>query len=126
MSISVMGMILPAAFQAQVSRTSPSAPSNILAISRYTAGILLFVYVIYLMFQLRTHAHLYLDEAEEGGEEGGEHEEEEPTIGSTMAFGTLICSTLLVAICAEGLVSAIEGVSKEVGMGSIFVGFILL
>lgn len=132
MTMSVLGMILPAAFQAQISQGHHKRNDHILDISHYTAVVLLVVYALYLFFQLRTHAHLYADDEEngqaEGDEEGGEEGEgaEEPLISAWLAFTLLVTATLLVAICAEGLVGAIEGVSEKAGMGSIFVGFILL
>lgn len=121
MSISVLGMMLPAALQAQMgSGVEEGVEESVLWVSRWTSLILLFVYGLYLLFQLRTHAYLYLDDSELA-----EHAEE-PAISAWFALGLLVGSTVLVAVCAEGLVGAIEGVSEKVGMGSVFVGFILL
>ncbi|KAI9026700.1 Sodium/calcium exchanger protein-domain-containing protein [Hyaloraphidium curvatum] len=120
MTMSVLGMILPAAFHAQASKDDPTSAVSILDISHYTALILLCIYVLYLIFQLGTHAHLYAEEADVA-----EHAED-PAIGPKLALGLLVGATVLVALCAEGLVGAIEGVSEKAGMGTMFVGFILL
>ncbi|KAL7943082.1 calcium/proton exchanger [Trichoderma barbatum] len=58
LSLSVISLVLPTAFHA--SFNDPSlADRESLKISRGTSVILLLVYVIYLLFQLKSHAYLY-------------------------------------------------------------------
>lgn len=58
LSLSVISLVLPTAFHA--SFNDPSlADRESLKISRGTSVILLLVYIIYLLFQLKSHAYLY-------------------------------------------------------------------
>lgn len=58
--------------------------------------------------------------------EDSEEEEEEPTLSVVMAGGLLLVITVLVSVCAEFLVSALEEVSTEWGLSTTFIGLILL
>ncbi|KAF3905216.1 hypothetical protein ABW21_db0201593 [Orbilia brochopaga] len=58
LSISVLSLLLPTAFHASFSNDE-LADIATLRISRGTSVILLLVYIIYLLFQLRSHAYLY-------------------------------------------------------------------
>lgn len=96
---------------------------NILLLSHGTAIILLVLYVLYLLFQLKTHANLF--DEEESPE--GESEEKEPEILSPLAAGTaLVIVTVLVAICAEYLVDSIDEIVETAHISKTFIGLILL
>ncbi|KAH6609194.1 sodium calcium exchanger membrane region [Trichoderma cornu-damae] len=58
LSLSVISLVLPTAFHASFSDPD-LADHESLKISRGTSIILLLVYVIYLLFQLKSHAYLY-------------------------------------------------------------------
>ncbi|KAK3393826.1 Sodium/calcium exchanger protein-domain-containing protein [Podospora didyma] len=58
LSLSVISLVLPTAFHASFKDTT-LADAQSLKISRGTSIILLLVYVIYLMFQLMSHAYMY-------------------------------------------------------------------
>ena len=62
--------------------------SGLLIISRGTAILLLFVYIAYLVFQLKTHAYLF--KAAEG------QEEEEALEMSTLSAGVALLSVTVV------------------------------
>ncbi|OLN97406.1 Vacuolar calcium ion transporter 1 [Colletotrichum chlorophyti] len=55
-----------------------------------------------------------------------EDEEEEPQLHFFVAVGTLTISTVLIAFCAEAMVSSIDYVTKQGGISEEFVGLILL
>ncbi|KAK0315902.1 hypothetical protein LTR54_016461 [Friedmanniomyces endolithicus] len=60
LSLSVMSLLLPTAFHASFSATSAAAADRaVLKISRGTSVILLVIYVLYLLFQLKSHAYMY-------------------------------------------------------------------
>ncbi|CZT13216.1 related to manganese resistance protein [Rhynchosporium agropyri] len=60
LSLSVMSLLLPTAFHASFAATATAkANSAVLKVSRGTSVILLFVYVLYLLFQLKSHAYMY-------------------------------------------------------------------
>ncbi|CEJ89145.1 Putative Serine/threonine protein kinase-like protein [[Torrubiella] hemipterigena] len=58
LSLSVISLVLPTAFHASF-KNSQDADRESLKISRGTSVILLLVYGIYLLFQLKSHAYLY-------------------------------------------------------------------
>ncbi|KAL4932410.1 putative membrane bound cation transporter [Aspergillus undulatus] len=58
LSLAVMSLLLPTAFHASFSDTN-MANRTTLKVSRGTSVVLLLVYVLYILFQLRTHAYLY-------------------------------------------------------------------
>ncbi|KAI9002593.1 calcium/proton exchanger [Hyaloraphidium curvatum] len=62
LSISVLSMLIPAAFHAQLV-DDPERDHKVLNLSRGTSVILFFIYVSYLTFQLYTHNYLYQDSA---------------------------------------------------------------
>ncbi|KAI1192782.1 Sodium/calcium exchanger protein-domain-containing protein [Nemania serpens] len=58
LSLSVISLVLPTAFHASFKDTE-LADQQSLKISRGTSVILLLIYVVYLMFQLKSHAYMY-------------------------------------------------------------------
>ena len=105
---------------------------NILILSRGVAIIMLILYLMYLYFQLRSHADYFLDE-ESGDEENGEANQEESTgrkDGDTLnppaAAVTLVIVTVGVAICAEFLVDSIDAIVEKAHISRTFIGLILL
>ncbi|KAI2941251.1 hypothetical protein CBS147321_5958 [Aspergillus niger] len=58
LSLSVMSLLLPTAFHASWS-DSGDADKYTLKVSRGTSVVLLLVYVLYIIFQLKSHAYLY-------------------------------------------------------------------
>jgi Ca2+:H+ antiporter len=60
LSLSVMSLLLPTAFHASFSTLQPNlASSQVLKVSRGTSVVLLVVYGMYLLFQLKSHAYMY-------------------------------------------------------------------
>ncbi|KAI9753966.1 MAG: hypothetical protein M4579_004926 [Chaenotheca gracillima] len=58
LSLSVMSLLLPTAFHASFT-SSDAADVAVLKVSRGTSVVLLLVYVLYLLFQLKSHAYMY-------------------------------------------------------------------
>ncbi|KAI9488248.1 Sodium/calcium exchanger protein-domain-containing protein [Zychaea mexicana] len=116
LSLTVLSLLVPAAF-ATVAGDGKEATDGILALSQGTSIVLLIVYILYLIFQLKTHTQFFEDEVDE---------EEVPT--TTLAFSAvlLIAVAGFVSLHAEFLVGAIEGVVDQWGINETFVGIILL
>lgn len=124
MVVSTASLIIPATLYAVMKGTDTNQDQNILILSHGTAVILLLLYVLYLVFQLRTHAHLF-DAEGEGGEQDGE--QEEGKILSPPAAGiALVLITVLVAVCAEYLVDSIDSIVETAHISKTFIGLILL
>lgn len=58
LSLSVISLLLPTAFHASFSDNG-QADTQVLKVSRGTSVILLLVYILYLVFQLNSHAYMY-------------------------------------------------------------------
>ncbi|KAI8302978.1 hypothetical protein K4K59_000295 [Colletotrichum sp. SAR11_240] len=58
LSLSVISLVLPTAFHASFTNLK-TADDQTLKISRGTSVILLLVYIVYLLFQLKSHAYMY-------------------------------------------------------------------
>lgn len=60
LSLSVMSLLLPTAFHASFNTSEGDKATNaVLKVSRGTSVVLLLVYVLYLLFQLKSHAYMY-------------------------------------------------------------------
>ncbi|KAJ5537635.1 hypothetical protein N7494_007114 [Penicillium frequentans] len=58
LSLSVTSLLLPTAFHASFSETA-NADKQTLKVSRGTSVVLLLVYMLYILFQLKSHSYLY-------------------------------------------------------------------
>ncbi|KAI8366446.1 calcium/proton exchanger [Choanephora cucurbitarum] len=116
LGLTALSLLIPAAFSATAAQTTETS-NGIVYLSHGTAIILLIVYVLYLVFQLKTHSSLFEDEADED-------EKPNTTLGFSVAL--LLAIAGLIAIHAEYLVGAIEGVVEAWGLNETFVGLIIL
>ncbi|KAI3530805.1 calcium/proton exchanger [Colletotrichum abscissum] len=92
---------------------------SILVLSRGTAFILLSLYVLYLVFQLRTHPSLFEPETE-SPDTGN------PVLSPTSAVAVLGVTTALVAFCADNLVESIGPVVEAAVLSKAFIGLIVV
>jgi Ca2+:H+ antiporter len=120
MFVATGSLILPAAFQAALPNSDETA-TQILQLSRGTAIVLLIIYMFYLLFQLKTHLHLF-DEAADATHDG----HEEPAIGPWTASLSLVIITVGIAVCSEYLVNSIDDVVASSKISKTFIGLILL
>lgn len=133
MTVSSASLIIPATLYASLSSAKESHKTeNILFLSHWTAIILLVLYIIYLFFQLKSHAHLFEEVNNETAgdpEHAGEHEDEEDEehlLNPWAASVALVVVTILVAICADYLVGSIDSIVEKTGMSRTFIGLILI
>ncbi|KAL0138473.1 Sodium/calcium exchanger protein-domain-containing protein [Mucor lusitanicus] len=97
LAVTTLSLLVPAAFSA--STPEEDTVESILELSHGVSIVLLIVYILYLLFQLKTHTFLYEDE---------EDETEVPSTTLPFSVGT------------------IEGVVEKWGINETFVGLILL
>ena len=122
MAVASASLIIPATLYAVMNKSSTDTEDNILILSHGTAIILLFIYVIYLIFQLKTHASLFDEEQQEDGPEA-----EEATLLTPWTAGVvLVVVTLAVAVCAEYLVDSIDSIVQTAHISKTFIGLILI
>jgi Ca2+:H+ antiporter len=122
MTVATASLIIPATLYAvMANKDNQTQEDNIMVLSRGTAIILLFIYVSYLYFQLKSHADLFDDaEAQDGEEEGA------TLLGPWAAGAVLVVITVGVAICAEYLVDSIDAIVEEAHISKTFIGLILI
>lgn len=124
MAVATTSLIIPATLYASLQNSNADAKEGVLFLSRGTSIIMLLLYILYLIFQMRTHAKVFDQERQSGQNE--EHESE-PQILSPVAAGVcLIIITVLVAICAEYLVDSIDSIVETAHISKTFIGLILL
>ena len=129
MVVSSASLIIPATLYAALqSSRDPEIENNILLVSHWTAIVLLILYVMYLYFQLKSHADLFEPESESSDPEnhGIDEDEEEHFLSPLAATVALIVVTVLVAICAEYLVGSIDSIVEKTGMTRTFIGLVLI
>tara|TARA_B100000965_G_C19589264_1_gene757198 strand:- start:859 stop:2019 length:1161 start_codon:yes stop_codon:yes gene_type:complete len=93
--------------------------SDVENISHYAAIVLLVIYGLALLFQLKTHTHVFATEP-------GHGHHEDPLMTNKDAWILLILATILVAWMAHILVHSLEAAVVEWGMPELFIGVILL
>ncbi len=81
--------------------------------------VLLVIYVLSLVFALRTHKHLYAGEDDDDGEDL-------PKWSQTRAIVVLLGSTVGVVVIAENLVGAIEPTIERFGWTHTFIGVVVI
>jgi len=123
MAVASASLIIPATLYAALTESQADSEGNILILSHGTAIILLILYVLYLVFQLRTHANLF-DAENQAANDGSESEELH--MSPWAAAGVLVIVTVAVAICAEYLVDSIDSLVETAHISKAFVGLILL
>tara|TARA_Y100000588_G_C14216660_1_gene909133 strand:- start:837 stop:1982 length:1146 start_codon:yes stop_codon:yes gene_type:complete len=112
--LAMLALIIPATF----SQFGNHSTETIVDLSRLASIILLGLYGLFLLFQLKTHSHLFVNSTH--------HEEEEAALTMKQAIILLIVSTCLVAVMAEFLVGSIEHSAEALGWPTLFIGVILI
>ena len=112
--LAMLALIIPATF----SQSGDHSIDTIVNLSRVASIILLGLYALFLLFQLKTHSHLFVNSTH--------HEEEEASLTMKQAIILLVSSTVLVAVMAEFLVGSIEHSAEALGWPPLFIGVILI
>lgn len=114
--LSVVGLAVPTVFGVLAGDRVSADTEQTLSI--IIAGILFVSYLLSLLFQLKTHQHLFMGDGE------GHHIEKPWSKG--LALGVLLGATALVALMSEFLVGSVEHTAEVWGMSEVFVGVILV
>ncbi|KAJ8104016.1 Sodium/calcium exchanger protein-domain-containing protein [Lipomyces tetrasporus] len=119
MALATASLLIPAAFRATLDTLDGGIDENrMLAVSRGTAIVLLIIYVLYLIFQLKTHASLF--------ETIESPDEEPPSMSVITCLFALTAITVLVSVCADYLVDSIDSIVKTTGLSKTFIGLIII
>ena len=126
LALAAIGLVVPALFHfvadtAVAERRLTSARELAIehSLSLEISLVLFAVYVLSLLFSLRTHRHLYAGQAHEAAHP-------RPSHSVKGAVATLLISTVLVAWMSELLVGAVEQASHVWGLSEVFVGVIVV
>jgi len=113
--LAVIVLIIPTVFNFTVDGTA--GDDGVEKLSHAAAIILLAIYGLFLLFQLKTHSHLFATE---------NVHHEEPEMDQKDAIFLLILATVLVSWMAEVLVHSVESAAEQYHLPYIFIGVILL
>lgn len=139
MAVASASLIIPATLFAVMSRSSSNSEAGVRFLSHGTAVILLLLYVLYLVFQLKTHPELFeapSDASEQGpdgaadSEQSAEPASDDDESGQVLrpipAMAWLLGITIIVAVCAEFLVDSIDEIVRTTHVSKTFIGLVLL
>jgi Ca2+:H+ antiporter len=132
MTLSCITLVIPAAYASTTNAgmqnycgdASECPTAGLLSISRGTAILLLGVYCAYLWFQLKSHPELFIlppSPTDEPNSEGTV-----ARMGTAAAGVALLSVTVVIAFCAEYLVSSIEETAVRYSIPKAFIGVVLL
>jgi Ca2+:H+ antiporter len=116
MLLAALSMVIPASFNRFL---SDSAPRHAAALDTGVCVVLLAIYVLYLVFMLRTHPDFF-------SVVKGKEEQHGPSWSKLRAGATLVGASAGAAWMSEVLVGAAEETGHELGMSPTFIGIILL
>jgi Ca2+:H+ antiporter len=121
MTLAVIAILLPTmAFYTSGRIETPGVEK----LSIVVAVVLIAVYLMTLLFSLKTHNYLYEVGLVELEDEMNEHGEHKPNLG--LWLGVLLVSTIGVAYESEMFVGVVEEATKGLGLTPLFTGVILL
>lgn len=143
MALATAGLLIPAAFHATLPPPKSkhgfpepgSSDTLILSLSRGVSIILLVVYILYLLFQLKTHKSLFEEQAQEADDgiittslppEESDAKPEEQKLSVLSSIMVLIVATILVSVCADYLVGSIDDIVESSGLSKTFIGLIVI
>jgi Ca2+:H+ antiporter len=118
MAVASASLIIPATLYAVMAKNDVTTDDQVMILSRGTSIILLILYVLYLLFQLRTH-HKFFTATEE--EDTQDH-----LLSAPIAGLWLVVVTILVSVCADYLVDSIDSLVETTHISKTFVGLILI
>jgi Ca2+:H+ antiporter len=118
LALSAIGLVVPAIFH-MLSRGIATGREQRMSLD--IAIVLFVIYILSLVFSLKTHRHLYTGVPHAAAEAG----HDAPwTIRKSVGF--LAVATIGVALMSEALVGAVEPTAQRLGFTEVFVGVILV
>lgn len=119
LAVAAIALFVPSAFHAIGS--SRVEPATVERLSLWIAGVLLFVYLLSLIFTLRTHRELF-----SSGTDDDEHGHGESRWSVPQAVAVLLGVSALIAWMSEILVGSVQQAAASMGMSEVFVGIIVV
>ncbi|CAH6721032.1 vacuolar calcium ion transporter [[Candida] jaroonii] len=140
MALATSGLLIPAAFHSTLPLPKNkegfpvpgSSDDLIISLSRGVSIILLAVYILYLVFQLKTHKALFEEQQETNEQiitslpEASSKPNGEEGLNIPESLIVLVVSTILVSFCADYLVGSIDDIVESSGLSKTFIGLIVI
>lgn len=120
LGLASIALIIPAVHLFLLQAKGRVADESLLYLSEEIAGLLAFMYLLSLLFTLRTHQHLF------AGPECGPAERHEPEWSRTTSLVVLLAATAGVAVMSEFLVGSVNAAAGALGMNKVFIGVIVV
>jgi Ca2+:H+ antiporter len=128
MALAAIGLVVPALFHFVAENAVRGARLTVQrevvlerGLSLEISVVLFAVYLLSLLFTLRTHRHLYAGQAHASA-----HDAAAAAVPTGRAVITLLIATALVAWMSELLVGAVEETSQALGLTEVFVGVVVV
>lgn len=118
MVVASASLVIPSVLDSTTPSTRDIVHDSVLSLSRAASIVLFFFYVVYLYFQFKSHADLFIDDSEE--------EEEKVSLGPWWASIVLVLATLGVTVCSDSLVDSVDGFVETWGISRAFIGLIVV
>jgi len=118
MFVAVVSLALPSLYQRVFATTSVTDKQEML--NGGLAVLLIVLFVLYLVFMLRTHPERFKSVAV------AHEEEHEAPWKLSSCLAVLVVASVLAAFLSEILVGAVEGTGEALGLSPAFVGIVLL
>ena len=115
--LSAVGLVVPALFHLTAAEQGIAVEREL---SLEIAVVLFAIYVLNLVFSLKTHRHLFTGEAVDA------HAPGERPWGRGSAMAILLITTVIIAVMSELLVSAMQPAATQLGLTQVFMGVILV
>jgi Ca2+:H+ antiporter len=126
LALASVGLLVPALFFFII-HADPElrgqATVNVTLLSREIAGVLAFIYLLSLLFSLRTHRHLFAGPAVKVQEV---QEQVRPEWRRGPALLVMLLATAGIAWMSELLVTTVEAAADALQLGRVFIGVILI
>ncbi|CCH45353.1 Vacuolar cation/proton exchanger 5 [Wickerhamomyces ciferrii] len=138
LALATAGLLIPAAFHASIPKSEQYLnDEKILALSRGASIVLLVIYVLFLVFQLKTHKQLFegaieeeqsddVERAQNQNIAAGSKDEEESSLSTVSSLVLLFILTVVVSVCADYLVGSIDDIVETSGLSKTFIGLIVI
>ncbi len=127
LAVAVAAMLVPAIFHFTAEKLHDrQIHEHELGVSMATSVILIVVYVLGLLFTLKTHKHILSPPPTLDETTGHETHRHGPKWSVGFAVGMLLAASVGIGLVAELLVGSAESVAHQFGWSDVFIGVILL
>ncbi len=121
LALALIGLTIPSLYRYVVQ--AETARQAEIVLSEEIAVVLMVVYLLSLLFSLRTHSHLFAGPEDQLPTTGEHHQ---PEWGRRTSFLVLLAATAGVALIAEFLADSVKHAAEQLGMNNVFVGVIVV